>query len=280
MRPAFAACRSCHADDHGDQLAGRRDGGACSSCHTVNGWRPVTFTAAMHDSLRVTLAGKHATIECRACHGPNRRGLPALPATGLGKAGVWLRPTQIECASCHVDPHAGRFARGGDRPKESCQTCHDLDSFRPSTVTVETHRTFAYPLDGAHRAIPCAACHEDAKAAPLASTLLGAAPRSVPALRFTTAGTDCASCHKSPHGDQFAGRRDGGKCEACHGDGTFAPAERFDHDHDAGFALRGAHAKVACAACHKTEPGPQGRPMVRYRPLSAKCESCHLQGAG
>ena len=108
------------------------------------------------------------------------------------------------------------------------------------------------------------------------TTTLLRARRAIPSLRFSTRGTQCAACHDSPHGAQFASRQDLGRCEACHGEGTFAPADRFDHDRDASFPLRGAHAQVACAKCHKTETGPWGRPMVRFRPLASTCESCHL----
>jgi hypothetical protein len=58
---------------------------------------------------------------------------------------------------------------------------------------------------------------------------------------------------------------------------AFAPASHFDHDRDAAFKLSGAHARVGCAACHRRERtgAPNGATRVVYRPLSAKCESCH-----
>jgi len=68
---------------------------------------------------------------------------------------------------------------------------------------------------------------------------------------------------------------DGGRCEGCHGVDAFAPATRFNHDRDAGFALAGAHAKVACGSCHKPTTKAGAKPSVIYRGLSRTCESCH-----
>ena len=65
-----------------------------------------------------------------------------------------------------------------------------------------------------------------------------------------TAGIDCARCHVTA--DWLA--------------------ENFDHDRDSGFALRGAHATVACRACHEA---PAGEPLVVFRPLAGECAACH-----
>jgi hypothetical protein len=103
--------------------------------------------------------------------------------------------------------------------------------------------------------------------------VLAKAPATI---TFAARHDGCVSCHTDPHGDQFAKRRSSGGCESCHGLDSFVPAARFDHDRDASFALTGAHAKVACAACHKPPPGAP-RASIDYRGLSPKCESCHTQ---
>jgi hypothetical protein len=282
LRVEFARCAACHADAHAGQLAARADGETCEACHTDAGWKPSTYTIAAHAALRLALQGRHATISCADCHGAVRRGLPsAAQPEALGTAHVLLRVRDVECAACHVDPHAGRYAAGGAFPAPGgCGACHDARAFRPSTVDVARHSRFSFALDGAHRAAPCQACHAELKASSTAgSTLLLAARNVTPRLFNARRSTACESCHESPHGAQFAGRKERGACEACHDAFRFAPASRFDHDRDATFALTGAHAKVACLQCHKTEVGATGVKRVVYRPLPATCESCHSAAA-
>jgi hypothetical protein len=277
IRVAHAQCGSCHSDAHGGQRNARADKGTCEGCHTDAGWTPSTFTAAQHAGLKVPLDGRHATAACAACHGTVRPGLPVVArAESFGSARVVLAVAETECASCHVDAHAGRYAKGGAKPMiAGCPACHDTHAFRPSTLDVATHARFSFSLDGAHRAAPCVACHVEMKGRPATSTLVGAV-QAMPALPFTASrATTCQSCHDTPHGDQFAQRADGGRCESCHGVEAFAPATRFNHDRDGGFALAGAHAKVACASCHKPATKAGTKPSVMYRGVSRTCESCH-----
>jgi len=267
LRPVATQCRDCHGDDHGGQLAQRPDRGACSACHTVKGWKPSTYTVATHATLRLRLEGRHAEIECRACHGPNRVGLPALPGIPvLGRAAVALSLQETECAACHVDPHGNRFSRCGD--------CHGVRTFRPSTIDVVGHQRYKLPLDGAHRAVPCIACHKEMQH-PAATSSLVLVRWSFPRLQFAAPANGCAGCHANPHGAQFAQRRDRGACESCHGVEGFRPAARFDHDRDAAFSLKGAHAHVPCNRCHPSSIAAGGNPVVTYRPVSGKCEACH-----
>jgi hypothetical protein len=169
------------------------------------------------------------------------------------------------CGDCHVDAHEGRYS-------SRCTECHDAERFAPSTVGVAAHAGFDFPLEGAHRAVPCPACHKTQSRRPaLSVTLIGAA-RPRPAADYSVADQRCSACHKTPHGTQFDARADGGACGGCHGVDGFAPADRFDHDRDARFPLKGAHAPVACSACHRaSRPGAP----VSYRPLSFECSSCH-----
>ena len=281
IRPAFSSCTSCHVDSHGGQLASRTDRGSCESCHAVSGWKPSTFAASAHATLRLPLDGRHAEIACGACHSASRPGLPAPPPTmTLGSARVLLRVPEVSCSSCHVDPHQGRYLAGGSMPMpDGCRSCHDTRAFRPVTMTVATHARFAFVLEGAHRAIPCVDCHAELKPRPAAASTLLFNAKGVTPLPYTSKrAAGCQACHASPHGTQFASRRDGGKCESCHDVSSFASAPRFDHDRDAAFKLQGAHARVACASCHKPSPTGDGKTRVLYRPLSGKCESCHTTG--
>jgi hypothetical protein len=278
LRPASGACSSCHTDAHGGELAARADKGTCETCHSTAGFAPSSFDATAHASLRVTLEGRHGKVACAACHGPARPGLAPLPAPASRKARLTIALRETACASCHVDPHAGRYRPTGGQPVTgSCGSCHDAVQWRPATMSVAVHATFSYPLEGAHRAVPCVGCHEEFKARQAASTLLLAA-RGVAQLPFTAKReTNCGSCHDSPHGRQFDARRDEGACEGCHTVTAFVPASAFDHERDAAFSLKGAHAKVACASCHRA--ATPGAPIL-YRPLSPKCESCHAGTPG
>jgi len=275
LRMPFGRCADCHVDSHGGQLAARTDKGACERCHAVAGWTPSTYSVARHAKLRLRLEGRHAEIPCRACHGGDRPGLPApAPATSLGHAAFAISLTGAACADCHVDPHAGRYDTTGPLPTDGgCGACHSSTTFRPSLIDAVRHDRFAFQLKGAHRAVACVSCHEELKAKPGSSTLLRSA-RGVTRFPAATASTrTCATCHGDPHGEQFASRKNR-SCESCHGVDAFAPAPLFDHERDASFSLRGAHAKVACARCHvRKDVGGAG--MTVYRPVSGRCESCH-----
>lgn len=264
MRPAFARCGGCHGDDHGTQLAGGTD---CRECHDLAGWSPSTFGRTRHAATRLALDDRHAEIACSACHGPRRPGLPALSRhAGLGKAGLILRPEERECASCHVDVHAGRFAAAGASPgSRSCPACHDARRFRPSTMDATAHDELGFRLEGAHRAVPCAECHESLRRPALSATLVGTAPRDT-RLDLTRSST-CTECHTDPHDGQFTQRGSAASCENCHGVERFRPADRWDHDRDTGFPLTGAHERVTCLACHAARRTVGGRSVVVYAPL-------------
>lgn len=282
LRPVFARCLDCHSDDHGGQLVARPGGAECANCHGVQGWKPSRFERTSHAKLRLALEGRHADVPCRACHGSDRKGLPPMLNAGqLGRAGFLFQVTELACTACHVDPHQGRFVVGGARAKATgCLACHDTRTFRPTTADLAAHREFGFVLDGAHRATACAGCHGEMKRstppAPASRSSLVAAGTRFDPMRFE-AKTACADCHDNVHGDQFAGRRNGGRCDGCHGTDGFRPASRFDHDRDASFKLRGGHENVACSRCHHAD-GKTGTPgRLIYRPVSGKCASCHAK---
>jgi hypothetical protein len=185
----------------------------------------------------------------------------------VGSAKIWFHPAAGRCVECHRDPHDGRYSRGGERAREEeCLACHTMAAFRPSTVDAAAHDRARYKLEGAHRAAPCFACHQE-----LAKP---AGPSEKRSLSFAIAGRDCRDCHQSPHGNQFDRNKDGGACESCHDLERFKPASRFDHNRLKTFTLEGAHAKVACEKCHPSVK-TGGKRMTLYRPVSGRCEDCH-----
>ena len=284
MRPAADRCESCHSDAHNGQEAALNNKGACTSCHTVVGWKPSTFGTREHASLRFPLTGRHAAIDCAKCHSANRPGLPAFPATRtLGSAKVALHLDETSCESCHRDPHGQRYAGASGSNQGTCVSCHDTRAFRPSTITVEVHSRFGFALEGAHRAATCVACHANMKGRSLGASLkLGPAPAG--AVAFALPGATCATCHGTPHGNQFAGRPDGGACQSCHDLQGWSPASRFDHGANGGFVLGTTHARVACVKCHVANPSatpntPVNNAMRTWHGVARTCETCHRSGA-
>lgn len=275
-KPKYTLCTDCHKDTHAGAatLAGKVVD--CASCHDVRGFENSTYTAVMHARSAYPLEGSHINVECGKCHGKAAAGSEA--AAGLGTARVVIRPKRSVCADCHGDPHLGRFEPGGARPNaKSCKGCHTMLAFQPSTYDGKAHADCVFPLRGAHMATPCQACHQELAAAPSKSTLKANLAAMRP-LHFDNPKRECAACHTSPHGEQFAQRRDKGACDGCHEDLAFAPASRFDHNRDAAFKLEGAHARTPCASCHVPQRDTEGKVTVQYRPTPTRCEACHTTG--
>ncbi len=270
--PRFAACADCHSDAHAGQATVAGQPRDCATCHDVKGFAVSTWPVAEHQRTRYALDGAHAAAACAGCHVrvPER----SSEAAALGTARVRMRPKHAQCGDCHADPHAGRFSAGGARPHQAgCLACHSMAAFAPSTYDGRAHADCVFPLEGAHMATPCQRCHAELDKPRGRSSLLGSS--SLRALPFDAPARACADCHEDAHDGQFAGRRDKGACESCHGFASFAPATRFDHDRDAAFKLEGAHAHTPCAACHRTARDKKGVERVVWRPTPKDCESCH-----
>jgi hypothetical protein len=180
---------------------------------------------------------------------------------------VQFRRADLACVSCHADPHAGQFARrhvagaGATAATEAsarvaCTPCHTAVAW--DSVSFD-HDSTRYPLRGAHRTLACSKCHTP--------------PAPGRPIRFSGLPLTCdgAGCHVDPHGGQFADRPRGGTCTTCHTEAAWASLA-FDHQKDSDYQLDGAHRRLRCVACHKSEGQP---PVVRYRPLPHRCEDCH-----
>ncbi len=255
--PVDQACASCHEDPHRGRL-----GADCARCHVEDDWRTAPPASqkrgererSFHDQTRYPLVGAHQAVACRACHLP------------LGGAKEVFRGLRFgACSDCHLDAHAGQVTT-------ACDDCHGLDAFSPARFGVEAHRATAYPLEGGHLAVACARCHEAKPPAPLAPALVtalkarGRVPlRSAAALELPHGA--CRDCHADVHRGQLDARR----CEDCHGVEDFV-AVTFDHDRDSAFTLTGAHRRADCAGCHK----PRADGAVQYKPVDARCASCHF----
>ena len=275
-----SGCSGCHASPH--RAADRV--GACERCHTTLGWFVLADSVRRfdHAGTGFPLRGAHAAAPCESCHLSTPRS--PLPARVALVREDFLRPFAKRkmlfhrCDACHADVHAGQLPDGTAEGGRDCKACHTETAFTPVVFSLAAHDSGAFPLTGAHQAVPCSACHV---------MLPDAAPRSG-RIRFRFAAMNCASCHRDPHGGQFAGRHVPGSrppaaseagvretCTPCHTAVSWAvTAATFDHD-SAGFPLRGAHLRVACDKCHL--PAGPGLPM-RFKGVPTSCDAAQCHG--
>jgi len=256
---AHNLCGDCHRQSpHKSQFAARADGGDCSACHKVQGFKPSTFDLARHGTTAFSLDGKHAGIRCDQCHKP-------------WTSALVFKISDTRCAQCHADKHAGQF-----RPalnSRQCEMCHTVRGFRPSTFTLARHQTTRFPLPGAHGAVVCGECHADAGG-------------RTDAARYRFDNLACSSCHQDIHKGQFAVRMaqpgpSGAPvdCTACHTNTAWKDLPGFDH-RGTNFPLAGGHRQAPCDRCHRRgEPKPEPGSVV-FRSAPRKCDSCHQDEHG
>jgi hypothetical protein len=242
------ACSACHFDEHRGLV-----GADCQRCHTEDAWKPAR--GFDHARAAFPLTGKHARVDCAKCHAPQDQPAGAVPSTLTPPVnpGRFLKLKGLafqRCTDCHKDPHQDRFG-------QTCTKCHDTEDWKKISQRA-FHDQTRFPLTGAHGTVACTACHGPSPRMPVAKF------RDIP---FQS----CADCHKDPHQNRF-----GQDCTRCHSTETWkrlsgqAGAAGF-HDQTR-FPLRGAHAAVACTACH----GPFGAEPARYRGLPfGRCTDCH-----
>ena len=244
---AFQDCSSCHKDSHGGRL-----GPQCASCHNTAGWAKVEGGNFDHDRTGFALRGAHRAVECDACHKPGR-------------------PRQMahaRCTDCHQDRHAGQLANRPDGGR--CESCHDVQAFKPARFGPDDHARTRLPLAGAHLAVACDDCHQEVPRERLRALGFARDGGSGATEQLRFASTACVECHRDPHRGQTARL---GTCETCHSVDAWAMV-RFDHARTA-FPLVGAHAALACRKCH---PGEGGALELAGRPTA--CTGCHQDPHG
>ena len=185
------------------------------------------------------LSTAHAKLEekCEACHKPFSKEAQ----DGL-------------CLDCHKEVAADRSGKSGFHGKstlslnQSCNACHSDHLGRDADIVgldhlVFDHKLTNYPLDGAHKVIPCDSCHAAGK-------------------KMRAASVDCFSCHKAsePHQGRL-----GKTCESCHTADGWRRLKPYEHDKSK-FKLVDAHTKIGCMTCHVGEV---------YADLQSTCWDCH-----
>ncbi len=244
-----SACASCHGGEspHSQRLNSRD----CGSCHNANGWSGVRNFD--HAATGFALVGQHARATCAQCHGSASQGAAR------------FRGVDDSCASCHGEenPHGAQFSG------QSCGSCHTPQTW--NSAPNFNHDRTEFPLTGSHERLDCASCH----------------PGSGPTQQFSgTEFATCATCHDDAHDGDF-----GTDCATCHTTtswqrmGQTFDASRFNHEEHTGYALVGAHIRLACATCH-VQPARVdeairitlvgGRSDASFPAVQAEdCQSCH-----
>jgi hypothetical protein len=158
------------------------------------------------------------------------------------------------CSDCQADYHKGQFTKQGITP--DCSSCHTTKGFSTFTYTIEQHNESVFPLEGAHLATPCFACHKKTEK-----------------WSFREIGIRCNDCHTDIH-DPYIDKKyyPEANCKICHSTGRWSEIN-FDHS-KTGFSLSGVHLNQSCRACHFTKE-KEGIVNQRFSGLTSTCSNCH-----
>ena len=237
---AFGKCTDCHKDHHEGRL-----GSNCTECHNDRSWNIANIeTSFNHDETRFPLVGQHAALECASCH----------------ENEVYKAQAFAACTDCHDDYHQGELLDARGKPA-ACDQCHRVEfPFTWSSYGIAEHQESPYPLEGAHMATPCTACHQ---------------PSQEDRWSFAFESTSCVSCHEHVHEgkmDEKWQKSEG--CTACHN--TIAwKSVSFDHDQTT-WPLTGLHQQVSCRECHL----PDGLEAQVFAGTPNQCAQCHSDTHG
>jgi hypothetical protein len=274
-RQAPADCLACHRKD--DKHKGGL-GAKCENCHGESTWKDARFD---HAKTKFPLRRGHAaaTLKCETCHVDQKyvdtpreclachrdddmkkghKGQFGARCEKCHDEGDWKAPifnhdrntqyplldrhrtvkcggchrtqlfrdkTPTRCIACHRKDDAHKASLG-----DKCDNCHSARGWKNARFDHDVDTQFT--LRDKHKAAKCESCHKDKHVREKLSS-------------------DCLACHERD--DREKGHRGlfGRKCGTCHDARAFKPS-LFAHDRDTKFVLAGKHAKVSCAACHKT----------------------------
>ncbi len=235
---AESNCVACHQDPHENKYD--QD---CAKCHQEQSFIALkSMDFFDHSVTDFPLEGQHQTVDCRACH--EKRFSTPIDFTA--------------CKNCHEDYHNGQFAEGGTSP--DCDACHSLEEpFTFTSFSIDKHQDTAFPLEGAHAATPCFACHVD---------------EASKRWEFRDIGTTCIDCHDNIHNDAIPKNYyPENTCASCHGPETW-DAVNFDHN-QTNWPLTGKHVETACSQCHFEISENEVVISQNFTNLNTDCASCH-----
>jgi len=232
------SCVECHKDPHENKY-----GQDCAKCHKESSFLSLNRMDFFdHTITDYPLKGKHLEVDCKKCH--EKR---------------FSTPIEFSaCSNCHIDYHDGEFTKNDISP--DCIECHSLElGFDYSLYTLEQHQTTSFPLEGAHVATPCFACHiseGDEK------------------WTFANLGTDCVDCHIDIH-ENFISKNyyPDNNCVVCHINDAWSEVS-FDHSLT-NWPLDGKHIEVNCRECHFDIFDNETIVSQNFTTLNTECISCH-----
>lgn len=231
-------CVACHTDPHENKY-----GQDCAKCHNEESFLALNNMDFFDHSITdYPLEGNHLGVDCRKCH-------------------IERFSTPIDfsaCSSCHSDYHNGEFTENGFTP--DCATCHSLEKgFNYTLFTLSDHQNTSFPLEGAHVATPCFACHVS---------------EADERWTFDNLGSSCVDCHLNIH-DTFisASYYPQNDCTACHSSDAWDMVD-FDHSKTE-WPLTGEHLSVNCDQCHFNYSEDNLTFTQNFINLDTQCASCH-----
>lgn len=167
------------------------------------------------------------------------------------------------CSACHFDEHRGQL-------KTTCEHCHNEQGF-PEALGFDHNRDSQYELTGKHIDVACENCHPNLKDTALDPEAFPAPVNTSFAKLTEIPHGSCVDCHEDPHRNVF-----GPNCTDCHSTAGWKninnPGKALVLHNSTSFPLRGAHAQVACRACHASQKSNK----VQARKIPHElCTDCH-----
>lgn len=232
-------CISCHKDKHEGKF-----GNECVNCHNENSFRSLKNKSTFNHNLTdYPLEGMHTKVDCKQCH----------------KGKFTTKMEFNSCNNCHTDYHEGQFKKNGLAP--DCVDCHTIENdFKYSLFSVERHAKTAFPLEGAHLATPCFACHVD--------------ERTNKWTFNNNKDPKCVNCHEDIHknfiDEKYYPNSD---CKLCHSSEAWKEIN-FDHGLT-NWKLEGKHTEISCGNCHFSIDENTKIKKQTFKKLETECIQCH-----
>lgn len=282
------ACKQCHSDHKGRTadivgldrdnfnhkqtdfpLEGKHAGLQCASCHQ-SGKKFRDASGECYSCHKTADAHRGALGQkCASCHNPKGwretkfdhnttkfalKGGHQQTSCGACHPGERYKNTPTTCVACHAINDVHRGSNGNE-----CQRCHNETNWKKSTF--DHNRDTHFALRGAHSSTACNACHREGKF-------------------DVKLKTECVACHRN---DDTHKGKNGDRCDSCHNENSWSK-QKFDHDRDTHFVLRGKHIDTMCNGCHRGNVhdalpknciGCHKLDDVHKGQQGEQCENCH-----